>query len=91
MQEMMISICVTIAEFAPDHGLGVLIPDLLGDTGSWDTVKIGLKALYRVILNAPGRLHPKGSINKVGPHVRKILALLLSSCSTICRRDIEGE
>ena len=50
-------ICVTVAQRAPEYGLGALVLDLLQvDAGSaWDGVMIGLRSLLAILLAAPAQ------------------------------------
>lgn len=57
MQDMVRMICVTVAQRAPEYGLGALVLDLLQvDAGSaWDGVMIGLRSLLAILLAAPAQ------------------------------------
>jgi len=48
-------ICIKISERAPEFGVGVLLPELLQDTGTWDILLIGLQTLITILLSAPAR------------------------------------
>ena len=59
---MVRQICVTVAEQAPDFGIGMLVMDLLqAETATnWDAAMIGLRALLSILLSAPDRVSPAG-------------------------------
>jgi hypothetical protein len=54
-QDALRQICIKISERAPEFGMGVLLPELLQDTGNWDILLIGLQTLITILLSAPAR------------------------------------
>lgn len=56
MQDVVRSICVTVAYRAPDFGIGGLIFELVhAEAANWDASLTGLRALLTVLLDAPRR------------------------------------
>ena len=80
-QDMVRMICVTVAQRAPEYGLGTLVLDLLQlDAGSaWDGVMIGLRALLAILLAAPAQA--LGTLRPGKPEQVRLAGQLLQSMS----------
>lgn len=57
MQDMVRSICVTVAYRVPEFGIGALVLELMqAEAANWDATMTGLRALLTILLSAPGRM-----------------------------------
>lgn len=52
---MVVQICVTTAEFAPDFAIGSLVLDLLAADASSDSSTMGLRALLAILQRSGAR------------------------------------